>query len=132
MVKVLFQTESHYPANRKKIKEAISDALVGKVFRQTEVSLSIVGSRRMRMLNKKYRNIDKPTDVLSFPQNDPTQPDATPFQSAPDNILRLGDIVVSFPEARERARKLNQLIDDAIITLSLHGLEHLMGKHHPE
>jgi len=130
MVHVLFQTESHYPVSRKKVKEAIVHALENKVFRDTEVSISVVGDRRMRTLNKKYRHVDKTTDVLSFPFHDPTQPSKTPFIESPDDVLRLGDIVISFPEARLMAISENKLVDDEIVFLALHGLDHLMGKHH--
>jgi probable rRNA maturation factor len=132
MVSVLFQTESHYPVNRNKVKDAIIHALDGKVFRKTEVSVSIIGDRQMKTLNKKYRNLDKTTNVLSFPFHDPTQPADTAFIESPDDVLRLGDIVISFPEARDMAIKDNKLVDDEIVFLALHGLDHLMGKHHPE
>lgn len=130
MVTVLFQTESHYPVGRKKVKAAIAEALEHKVFRDAEVSVSIVGDRRMRALNKKFRNLDKTTDVLSFPQNDPSQISTVAFVENPDDVLRLGDIVISFPQARLMAMKENKLIDDSIVFLALHGLDHLMGKHH--
>lgn len=130
-VHVLFQTESHFPVDRKKIKEAIERALLHEVHRSAEVSVSIVGDRRMRELNKKYRSLDATTDVLSFGLNDPAiQGDA--FVEPPDDILRLGDIVVSYPQAMEEAREENNLVDDQIVCLVLHGLDHLLGKHHPE
>ena len=130
MISVLFHTESHYPVSRKKVKEAVIGALSGKVFRDAEVSVSIIGDRKMQTLNKKYRNLDKTADVLSFPTNDPTQPSPVPFIESPDDVLRLGDIVVSFPQARLRAIRENTLVDDMIVFLVLHGLDHLMGKHH--
>jgi len=132
MITVLFSTESHYRVDRKKIKAALTQALQDKVFRDCEVSVSIVGDRRMKMLNKSYRNLDKTTDVLSFPQDDPSQPEKTPFVPAPDNVLRIGDIVVSYPQAVSEARQWNKLVDDVIVLLVLHGLNHLMGIHHPE
>ena len=70
MITVLFQTESHFPCNRKKIKDAVAAVLGGKVKRSVEVSVSIVGDRRMHQLNKQYRNIDDTTDVLSFGLNE--------------------------------------------------------------
>jgi len=130
MVSVLFRTESHYPVSRKKVITAVTVALEGKVFRDAEVSVSIIGDRKMQLLNKKYRNLDKTADVLSFPTSDPTQPSPIPFVESPDEVLRLGDIVVSYPQARLRAMRENTLVDDMIVFLVLHGLDHLMGKHH--
>lgn len=132
MIKVLFQTESHFPVERKKIKYAVEKALVHQVHRDAEVSVIIVGDRRMKALNKKYRNLDKTTDVLSFGLAEPGVRDSIPFVEAPDDVLRLGDIVVSYPQAVEEARVANKLVDDQIVFLVLHGLDHLLGKHHPE
>jgi len=130
MITVLFQTESHYPVNRKKVKEALIAALTDKVFRNTEVSVSIVGDRQMKKLNTHYRNVEKTTDVLSFPFNDSEHSSRVHFVESPDDVLRLGDIVISFPQARNMAIKENKFIDDVIVFLALHGLDHLMGKHH--
>jgi len=131
MISVLFQTESHFPVNRKKIIEAITHTLTTRVTGNTEVSVIIVGDRRMRQLNRQYRKLDSTTDVLSFPQNDPSQP-GHPFVEAPDEILHLGDIVVSYPQAVSEAASENKLVDEQIVFLVLHGLDHLMGIHHPE
>lgn len=132
MITVLFHTESHFPVDRKKIKAAIEGALVGEVHRDAEVSVSIVGDRRMRELNRTYRKPDKTTDVLSFGLNDPTVEIGAQFVETPDDVLRLGDIVVSFPQAVIEAREENKLVDDQIVFLVLHGLDHLLGRHHPE
>lgn len=131
MITVLFQTESHFPVDRKKIIGAVTVALEKKVNAQTEISITIVGDRRMRQLNKQYRQIDATTDVLSFPQNDPVQSNA-PFVEAPDHILHLGDIVVSYPQAVEEAAEENKMVDDQIVFLVLHGVNHLLGIHHAE
>lgn len=128
MITVLFQTESHFPVDRKKIKEAVIGALTKKVKSDTEVSVSIIGDRQMKTLNKKYRKVDATTDVLSFPFNETTGP----FVDAPDNVLRLGDIMVSYPQAVLEATQQNKLVDDVVIELTLHGLNHLLGIHHPE
>ncbi|MBI5019518.1 rRNA maturation RNase YbeY [Candidatus Gottesmanbacteria bacterium] len=131
MITVLFQTESHFPVKKSVIAEAIETSLKGRVTSPTEVSVTIVGDRRMLELNSHYRQKDHTTDVLSFPQYDPTQP-AAPFVDMPDGVLRLGDIVVSYPQAVKEATEENKLVDDKIVELVLHGLEHLLGNHHEE
>lgn len=132
MIDVLFQTESHFPVDRKKIIEAVITQLAGRIKGKAEVNVTVVGDRRMHALNKQYRAIDATTDVLSFPLNDPAQPSDTPFVDTPDGVLRLGDIIVSFPQAVEEAAAENKLVDDQIVFLVLHGLNHLLGIHHPE
>lgn len=132
MISILFQTETHYPVNRKKVKEAITSVLAAKIKHSVEVSVSIVGDRRMKELNRTYRKIDAPTDVLSFPLNDPTYTKGQGFIDAPDGILRLGDIIISYPQAVTTATEENKLVDDVIVFLALHGLNHLLGIHHEE
>lgn len=129
MISILFQTESHFPVDRKKIKRAVEESLSKKIKSDTEVSISIVGNRRMRALNNQYRKVDETTDVLSFGLNDPTIP-RMPFVDNPDGVLRLGDIIVSYPQAISQAADENKLVDETIIELVLHGLDHLLGMHH--
>ena len=81
-------------------------------------------------LINKYRNIDDTTDVLSLGSNESAE--KANRLEAPDNILRLGDIVVSYPQAIAEAAEENKMVDDKIIELVLHGLNHLLGIHHPE
>lgn len=132
MITVLLQTESHYPVERKKIKAAIVEYIQKRIESDVEVSITIVGDRQMHELNKTYRQKDYPTDVLSFPHNDPSQSNPVPFVDPPDNLIRLGDIVVSYPQARSEAMEENKLVDDQIIFLIYHGIDHLLGVHHPE
>lgn len=131
MITVFFQTESHFPVDRKKVIDAVVAALEPKMKRQTEVSVIVVGDRRMRQLNKQYRKLEATTDVLSFALNDPAEA-GEPFVELPDNVLRLGDIVVSYPQAVEEAAAEDKFVDDQIVFLVLHGLNHLLGIHHPE
>lgn len=131
MITVLFQTESHFPVKKSVITDAVTQSLQGRIKSDAELSIIVVGDRRMRELNKNYRQLDATTDVLSFPQHDPSQP-MKPFVEVPDGILRLGDIVVSYPEAVREATEDNKMVDDKLIELVLHGLEHLLGNHHEE
>ena len=73
------------------------------------------------------------TDVLSFPQLDPEQPekDFTEHPKNEPNFPRqLGDIVVCFPETVNEAKKLGRMVDDQMCFLVEHGLLHLLGFHH--
>ncbi len=117
--------ESRYKVNRKKIKETVNKVLERqRVDGPIEVSVAIIGSRKMRSLNKKYRDIDKSTNVLSFSQ---TEGDIT---VQPPDKLYLGDIVLCFPKVVEECARDNMLIDDRINELVEHSLMHLLGFHH--
>lgn len=129
MIQVFIKTESHYIINKGRIRKCIERLLISRgVKGAVEVSVTVVGNRFMRQLNKSYRNIDKATDVLSFCLNE--SKDARHFIDPPDGVLRLGDIVVSYPTAIDDASDENMLVDDKIDELIEHGLLHLMGQHH--
>lgn len=131
MITVLIKTESHYNINRQRVRETITRLLQQKGIKlNVEVSIVVVGDRQMKKLNNTYRHFDDTTDVLSFPQSDDKK--EAPFIDPPDGILRLGDIVISYPSAREDAMDEGKLVDDKIDELVEHGMRHLLGEHHEE
>jgi len=133
MITISISVGSRYPVNRKVIRSCINEALTKHGVFDAEVSVSVVGSRRMTWLNEHLMKHSGVTDVLSFPQKDPEQPEKE-FPELPKDgpILpgQLGDIVVCFPEAVREARKLGRMVDDQMNFLVEHGLMHLLGFHH--
>lgn len=137
MISVLVYTESRFPADRKLIRQFVEDYLAKKISGAIEISISVVGDRKMKTLNAKYRETDETTDVLSFPLDDPAAPNRedmrvgfSPDKSAPDKVLRLGDVVVSYPQAVMEAAEANRMVNQKLEELIAHGLDHLLGIHH--
>lgn len=123
--KVLIFVESRYKVNRKRITDTISRLLNEKgVLGAVEVSVAIVGDRKMRALNKQYRSQDKTTNVLSFSL---TEGEAV---ALPSDVLRLGDVVISYPQIIKEAARDEVLVDDKIDELAKHGIMHLLGINH--
>lgn len=117
--------ESRYRVNRRKIAKCVRDELHKHgVDGEVEVSVAIVGKRKMHELNKKYRNLDKPTNVLSFCQQ---EGESVPHSG---NVMMLGDVVVCYPIAVDNAARENMLVDDKICELVEHSVRHLLGFHH--
>lgn len=117
--------ESRYRANRKKIKKAVLEVFkLNGVKSAVEVSVAIVGDRKMKSLNKKYRGLDKTTNVLSFSQLEGGA------SVLPSDVLFLGDVVVSYPQAILDAAQEEMLVDEKICELVAHGITHLLGIHH--
>lgn len=126
MTDIFIKTDSHYKVDRKRIRAIIEQFLTNKkVIGDAEVSVSVVGDRQMKTLNKKYRNIDATTNVLAFPLI--AGAGRNEFVDPPDNVLRLGDIIISYPQVINEARDENKLVDDKIDELVLHGLKNLLG-----
>lgn len=124
-VKVLIYVESRYKVNRKRIKKAIDEILsANSVNNPVEISIAVVGDRKMKALNLKYRNLDKTTNVLSFPQQEGQ------IIKTPDGASRLGDIILSYPMVIKDATRDEMLVDDKVDELVKHSMLHLLGIHH--
>jgi rRNA maturation RNase YbeY len=125
-LKVLFYVESRYKIDRKRLKKAIEQTLDEQgVKSPVEVSVAIVGDRKMVKLNKEFRGKEGTTNILSFPIQEGAQtvmPD--------DSTVRLGDIVISYPVLIKESAAEEMLVDDRADMLIKHGLLHLMGIHH--
>lgn len=138
MINIIVSSDPRYKVNRFAIKTAVLSVLQEyKIGGRIEVGVNIMGDRKMHELNKRYRGIDSTTDILSFALEDsnPTSLQHIPrigFVAAPDKVLRLGDIVISYPQALEDARMDGISIDEEIKNLVEHGIKHLLGIYHPE
>ncbi len=82
-----------------------------------EVELLIIDGTNMHALNLEHRNMDKTTDVLSFPIDD--------FPHAP-----LGSIVINYELAEQKAKELGHSVEEEITLLFIHGMLHLLGFDH--
>lgn len=86
-----------------------------RVSGKTGVSLNLVGEGKIKELNKKYRNKNKATDVLSFPMEEDAD---------------AGDIFICLPFAKKQAKSENISIETKLAQLTVHGFLHLLGYDH--
>ena len=93
-----------------------------------EVSITLTDNAYIHELNRQYRNIDRPTDVLSFALNESEEPD---IENGPD-INVLGDIILSVERAEEQAADYGHSLRREIAFLTVHGMLHLLGYDHME
>ena len=87
------------------------------------VTLKLTDNRAIHKLNKTYRNVDAPTDVLSF-ENDYLDPES--------GLHFLGDIVISIEKAQEQAANNEHPLQQEVEMLFVHGVLHLCGYEHAE
>lgn len=112
----------------KVIKEVL---LVEKVDQEKcEISLSFVDEGKIKELNREFRNIDKVTDVLSFPIEDFFNEDRKTLLEKP--YLMLGDVVICIDVARKQADELGHSFEREIMYLTCHSILHLLGYDHME
>ena len=93
-----------------------------------EVSVTLTDNEYIHKLNKEYRGIDRPTDVLSFALNESEEPEV---DDGPD-INVLGDLVISVERAREQAADYGHSVRREVAFLTVHGMLHLLGYDHME
>ena len=115
------------PANRFGVeKEWVTGVVRGlKKLKQRQetvgMSVSVVGEAKMRQLNQQYMGRSGVTDVLSFPLKEGV---------GADGVMRLGDVVICYPQAVKQAKENQLTIKQELKRLLEHGLRHLVGEHH--
>lgn len=93
-----------------------------------EISLSIVTNEEIHDINKQFRNIDSPTDVLSFPQL--TFEEGEEADVNENGEIVLGDIIISIDRAKKQAEEYGHSLKRELAFLSVHSMLHLMGYDH--
>ena len=124
---VLFENNTKEEVNYKLIENVISEALKYEgVSDNTEISVTIVDNEEIRKINNKFRNIDRATDVLSFPLIDFDNEDLPNDGSK----IYLGDIIISIERAKEQANEYGHSLDREVGFLTAHSMLHLLGYDH--
>ena len=91
------------------------------------ISIVLTNEQNIQKINKEYRNIDKPTDVLSFPMFEKEE-----IEQAKINEEVLGDIVVCMPIVKKQAVEYAHSEEREFAYMLVHGFYHLMGYDHIE
>lgn len=91
------------------------------------LTLVITGDEQVRALNRQYRGVDAPTDVLAFAARETTGDD---FANAPGALAYLGDVIISYPRAEAHAQAAGHPVQAELQLLVVHGVLHLLGHDH--
>lgn len=94
------------------------------------VSITLTNPSNIQTLNKKYRNIDSPTDVLSFPMFEKDEIDSIIKNKDFENVDVLGDMVISIPKVEEQAKEYGHSFERELSYMVVHSFYHLMGYDH--
>ena len=96
-----------------------------------EVSLVFTDSETVQQLNRDYRGVDEPTDVLAFYMLPQKGADSS-FALPPDGVTRPGEVIISYPQAIEQAKEQGHSTERELALLIVHGILHLLGYDHEE
>lgn len=118
------QTDYDIDDEIKVMKKYVNDTLEMENVSNAEFNIIFVDNSFIKELNKKYRNIDRETDVISFALEDEKEED-----SFLDNRM-LGDIYISVDKAKSQAMEYGHSLKREISFLAVHGLLHLLGYDH--
>ena len=113
------------PDLHRHVKRAVLAVLDFEDFgRRAEVSVTFTDNEGIHALNREYRNVDRPTDVLSFPLSD-----GEDYDTDGDAVL-LGDIVISLERAQTQAEEYGHSFEREVAFLTVHSMLHLLGYDH--
>lgn len=120
--------------NKRWIRSIVLEALKsGGILVPVEMGLVVTDNEMIQELNRTYRDLDEPTDVLAFHMPlDKVQEPEMPFISPPDGVNHLGEVVVSYPKAVQQAQEHGHSITRELALLVVHGVLHLLGYDHEE
>ena len=94
------------------------------------ISVTLTNGENIRNINKKYRNIDKETDVLSFPIFEKEEIEEKIINNYNQVKDILGDIIISIPRVEEQAQEYGHTFKRELAYMVVHGFYHLMGYDH--
>lgn len=94
------------------------------------ISITLTNPETIREMNKEYRNIDKETDVLSFPMFEKIEIEQIKISKEHKVRDVLGDIIISIPRVKEQAKEYEHSFQRELAYMLVHGFYHLMGYDH--
>lgn len=116
------------PAAARKLEAAVAAALtVAAAPSGAAVDVTFVDDAAIQALNRDWRGIDEPTDVLSFALNE-----ADDAELEPDGALLLGDVIISAERAAAQAVAYGHSLERELAYLAVHGTLHLLGYDHDD
>lgn len=122
---------------KENLKEFIQN-VIQKCFKEEKleklnfyISVTLTSKAKIHILNKEYRNVDKPTDVLSFPIFEKQELEDI-IQNKKINIIPevLGDIVISIEKVEEQAKEYGHSFERELSYMLVHGFYHIIGYDH--
>lgn len=118
------QNDAQYAIDAGRLQQAVTTILnQHEIDRNSSLTIVFTEDNAVRKLNLQHRQIDAPTDVLSFPA------DALP-DFITDTPPYLGDLIIAYPYASTQAKTHQHQLSDSLCLLVIHGTLHLLGYDH--
>lgn len=116
----------------KVIEKVINKCFIEEKLDKTKlyISITLTTPENIRKINKEYRNVDKPTDVLSFPMFEKEEIEAIIRNEGYDVEDIIGDIIICVDKVAEQAKEYNHSFERELSYMVVHGFYHIMGYDH--
>lgn len=118
-------TEEHFQLLSGLIEKACE---IEQITEEAELSMTFVDNEKIHQLNKEYRGIDRPTDVLSFALEEMGEDEIELIDVEMPRFL--GDLIISIPKVEEQAKEYGHSFERELGFLAVHGFLHLLGYDH--
>lgn len=124
IIEIDLLNEHGYAADEARLRQAIA-LTAGRFLPDVPAAVSLMLStdEDVHRLNMQFRQVDAPTDILSFPSGEPLLPDE-------DEVAYLGDLIIAWPYASAQAAREGHDLNDSLSLLVVHGTLHLLGYDH--
>lgn len=132
MYEILYQGIEEKKEYEEMIKKVLTQCFYEEKMENTKLSITITLTtpEKIQEINKKYRGIDKATDVLSFPMFEKEELDQKIEKNDFVHEDILGDIIISIEKVKEQAKEYEHSFEREFSYMLVHGFYHLMGYDH--
>lgn len=134
MFEIIYKDIKENKENEETIKKVLEQCFKEEKLEKSKlyITVTLTNSKNIEKINKKYRNIDKETDVLSFPMYEKREIEEKIAQKDFEYEDILGDIVISVEKVEEQAKEYGHSFERELSYMIVHGFYHLMGYDHIE
>ncbi len=112
------------------IKQVIDKCFEAEKLKNLYISITLTTSNKIKKINNKYRKIDKPTDVLSFPMFEKEEIEQVCKENFEGISETLGDIIIAVEQVKKQAKEYEHSFERELAYMVVHGFYHLMGYDH--
>ncbi len=131
MIEVNYNNIKELPNEEALIRKVVQAVLENeKIKHNVDVYVTLTNNEEIHKINKKYREVDRPTDVLSFPMYEREEIDDLKGDNLSVQEEILGDIIVSIEKVKEQAEEYGHSFERELAYLITHGCLHLLGYDH--
>ena len=130
LIEIDYDDITKLPKEEKLIKKVIETVLKEeKIIRDLEIYVTLTNNNQIHKINLEQRNVDRPTDVLSFPMFEREEVHLLKEKNEEEPDI-LGDIIISIEKVKEQAEEYGHSFERELAYLTTHGMLHLLGYDH--